>query len=152
MFAALAVKHGGTAETARASLRDLQTVFHRLPTSATSDDLSIWGFSERSLKFSEAQVHSFLGDRREAAQAVDQALTLYPPELVHGLANLRLIQAYGLIGDRDVSCGLDHAVAAVQGPPVTPARRRIVNQLIDALPEQARGLPATQELRALTAT
>jgi transcriptional regulator with XRE-family HTH domain len=139
-------------DAALAVLHDLRAVFERLPGTATEDDLSIWGFSERALRFSEAHTFALAGRRREADRAIERALALYPPELVHGLANLRLIQAYNLIGDHDISQGLDHAMTSLQGLPITPARRQMTMQVIDGLPEKARTLPAAQELRALTAS
>ncbi|MEV5408975.1 helix-turn-helix transcriptional regulator [Thermopolyspora sp. NPDC052614] len=138
-------------DAAVAALHDLRDVFERLPGSATEDELSIWGFAERALRFSEAHTFALTGHKREAEQAIAQAFVLYPPELVHGLANLRLIQAYTLIRDHDVPQGLDHAMTSLQGPPITPARRQMTGQVINGLPEKARTLPAAQELRATLA-
>lgn len=152
VLATQATAGNGDGNAALAALRDLRDVFERLPGDATEDDLSIWGFSERALRFSEAHTLALAGHRREADQAITQAFALYPPELVHGLANLRLIQAYTLVSDRDVSQGLDHAMTSLQGPPITPARRQMTRQVINALPEKARTLPTAQELHALTAS
>lgn len=150
VLASRAASQDGDPEAERSTLRDLHVVFDRLPSDTTGDQLFIWGFSEQALAFSQAQVRTFLNDKREAARAMDHALALYPPELVHGLANLRLIHAYGLIQDRDVTEGMNLAVTATQGPPMPPARRRIVGQILDALPESAQDSPAAKELRSLT--
>ncbi|GGM82789.1 hypothetical protein GCM10010106_31880 [Thermopolyspora flexuosa] len=139
----------GDKDAAVDALHNLHDVFERLPASATEDEVSIWGFAERALRFSEAHTFALTGRRREAEQAISQAFALYPPELVHGLANLRLIQAYTLVRQNDIPQGLDHAMATVQDVPITPARRRITGQVINALPEKARSLPAARELHAL---
>jgi Predicted transcriptional regulators len=150
VLAVQAAAGNGDGEAALAALHDLRDVFERLPGSATEDELTIWGFSERALRFSEAHTFALVGRKQEADQAITQAFALYPPELVHGLANLRLIEAHNLISDHDIPQGLDHAMTSLQGAPITPARRQMTRQIINALPEKARALPAAQELCALT--
>lgn len=150
MLAAQSAEWGGDGAAARTALDDLRTTWDRLPDRATADELTYWGFTERALRFTEAEVFALLGDTREAVRAADRAYALYSPALVHGIANLRLIRAHSLIREREVSEGLDHALTGVQGPPITPYRRRIIGHVIEALPERARTLPAARELRALT--
>ncbi|MEV8633592.1 hypothetical protein AB0395_18220 [Streptosporangium sp. NPDC051023] len=151
VLAAQSATQHGDGETARTALRDLRAVWDRLPDRDTKDELTYWGFSERAMRFTEAEVFALLGETREARQAAERASALYSPALVHGLANLRLIQSYSLIRERDVSDGLDHALASIQGPPITPYRRLLVGHVIEALPERARALPAARELSALVA-
>ena len=150
MLAAQAAAGKGDGNATLAALHILRDVFERLPGGATDDELSIWGFSERALRFSEAHTLALIGHRREADRAMDQAFVLYPPELVHGLADLRLIQAYTLVGDHDISQGLDHAMAACR------ARRSLPRAVDDRTSHQRPGegaRPASvQELRALTAS
>ncbi|MEV7006382.1 helix-turn-helix transcriptional regulator [Streptosporangium sp. NPDC051022] len=151
VLAARSAEEGDAGEAARTALRDLREVWDRLPDRDTKDEFTYWGFSERAMRFTEAEVFALLGDSREAMRAADQAYALYSPALVHGRANLRLIQSYSLVRERDVSDGLDHALTSVQGLPVTPYRRLIVGRVVEALPERARTLPAARELRALVA-
>ncbi len=139
------------ADAARSALNDLFGVFERLPHSVTSDRLSDQGFSEGMLRFGEAYVHTLNGDTADANRAIEAALPFYPPKRVYGIANLRSMQALNLVHDRDVTQGLNHALTNGAGLPYTQARRLISGQILKALPEKARALPAAQELRALTA-
>ncbi|GAA3088442.1 hypothetical protein [Streptosporangium carneum] len=152
VLAAQSAAVGGGGEDARTALRDLREVWDRLPDRDTKDEFTYWGFSERAMRFTEAEVFALLGDSREATRAAERAYVLYSPALVHGRANLRLIQAYSLVRERDVSDGLGHALTSVQGLPITPYRRLIVGRVIEALPERAHTLAAARELSALAAS
>jgi hypothetical protein len=66
------------------------------------------------------------------------------------MANLQYMQSLSLVRDGDVEEGLNHALTSAQGLPVNAARRHIAGQILKALPEKARTLPAAQQLRTIT--
>ena len=143
----------GDAAGARAALHHLSGVFDGLPREVTADRHAIgFSFTEEYVRWDSAYVAALVGDRREASRVLDETLATYPAELVHGVANLQFMQALSLIRDHDVDEGLEHALASAPELPVNAARRRISGQMIKALPESARALPAAQELRIRTAT
>ncbi|GHH63471.1 hypothetical protein GCM10017673_04380 [Streptosporangium violaceochromogenes] len=149
---AFALAAQGDADGARDALRRTGDVFERLPTDVTDDPHLMWGFPETDLVFGAAYVASLIGDKQEAQQAVDRALTLYPRERVYGIANLKLLETMNAVRHRDdISGALDYAVSTGRHVPATAARRRITGQIVRALPEEARALPVARDLRFLTA-
>ncbi|RCG29864.1 XRE family transcriptional regulator [Sphaerisporangium album] len=142
----------GQAEQARDALGALEHTFERLPPAVTRDRISVWGQSLDTVQFAEAYVLIKLGDTEQAMPLVEQALAACPREKVGGRANVRLLQAWTLVQDRDVNEGLGHALDIVSPLPVTAARRRLADEILDSLPEKAAALPAARDLRALTAS
>ncbi len=129
-------------------MHELSEVFENLPSSVTSDPAT-FGWSEARFRWNEAYVYTLLGDAR-ARKAVDDALALYPPGTLGPVANLKMIDAMGMITSREVDTGLDRTLATLQELPLSPARRRMTGQILRTLPAQAQALPAARELRALT--
>ncbi|MEV5411509.1 helix-turn-helix transcriptional regulator [Thermopolyspora sp. NPDC052614] len=149
---AFALAAQGDRTGARDAVRNLSEVFDRLPRTVTTNRHSIgFSFPEEAAHWAAAHVSALVDDRRKSSRVLDETLATYPPELVHGVANLQYLQALSLIRDRDISGGLEHALTSAPGLPVNAARRRITSEMIKALPEKARALPAAQDLRALTA-
>ncbi|MGI5207301.1 XRE family transcriptional regulator [Spirillospora sp. CA-108201] len=147
--ASVAAEHGDQA-TARKTMNDLSKVFESLPESVTGDPAT-FGWSEARFRWNEAYVFTLMGDAR-ARQAVDDARGLYPAGTLGPIANLKVIDAMGAVHGGEVGAGLDQTLTTLQDLPVSPARRRMTGQILRALPERARALPAARELRALTAT
>ncbi|MEU8343433.1 XRE family transcriptional regulator [Spirillospora sp. NPDC048832] len=145
--ASLAAEHGDKA-TARRTMHELSEVFEKLPNSVTSDPAT-FGWSEARFRWNEAYVYTLLGDTR-AKKAVDDALALYPPGTLGPVANLKVIDAMGMITSREVDTGLDRTLATLHELPLSPARRRMTGQILRTLPAEAQALPAARELRALT--
>lgn len=138
----------GDAETTRIALGDLSQVYEVIPD--VCQESPLWSFSERRMHWSQAYPSALVGDTARASNAVEQALALCPADFHGDIADLRLIHALGLAHDRDVTTSLDIATAAAEGWHFSASRRRILGQIIDALPREARTLPAARELRALT--
>lgn len=132
-------------------LNDFRGVYERLPALVTSDHISVWGMPPEGVQYAEAFVLTMLGDGKAAMPILAQALAACPREKAGGRANIGLLQAWGLVQDRDVTEGLGHALDITASLPVTAARRKIVREIVTALPEGARSLPAARELHALTA-
>ncbi|MFI0418568.1 hypothetical protein [Spongiactinospora sp. 9N601] len=150
-LASLAAKRAGDPAEARQALNDLFDLFERLPDQVLREQMTYQGFPESKLRFSEAWVRSLIGDNTASYRAADAAIAAFPSQRVYAIANCRSMQALTLVRDGHITEGLDHALSTAPGLPVTPARRLITGHILDALPAQARKLPAAQELRALTA-
>jgi len=137
----------GDRTTAHREMAVLNDVFERLPEGITSDP-STFGWGPSRLRWNEAYVYTLTGDDRGMA-AVDEAIALYPPGTLGPVANLHMIRAMGLLRDREIDAALDTSVTTLQRLPISPARRHMTNQILQALPDKARELPSARELRAL---
>jgi hypothetical protein len=140
----------GDKEQARIARRDVERVFDRLPDSVTDDHATpLWGYPERNLRWLTACSAAFNADTRQSAQATEQAFALFPADFHGDMANLKLVHALNQIHDREIDDGLATCLSVTRAWPISAARRRIITQTIDALPEKARDLPAARDLRAL---
>ncbi|MBA9002249.1 XRE family transcriptional regulator [Thermomonospora cellulosilytica] len=113
------------------------------------EEVTEQGGGQRYLHLNEAYVHTLTHDRRAGA-ALSRALDLSRPGTV-GRKELDLIQAMGLVREREINAGLQHALTTVQGGPLPASGFHIVGHILHDLPPSARTLPAARELRALTA-
>lgn len=77
---------------------------------------------------------------------------LRPADFPGIAASLQLFHSLALVANRDINEGLDLAMSAVHVWPVSEIRRHIITQLLTALPEDARDLPAARKLHNLTTT
>ncbi|WP_271218104.1 helix-turn-helix domain-containing protein [Streptosporangium carneum] len=139
----------GQTDLAHRALHDLREAHERLPSAVTDDHISVWGMPTASIQYAEAFVLIKLGDTTTAMPMLEQALATSPPEKVGGKANIGLLQAWGLVRDRDMAEGLSHALDVTTPLPVTAARRRIASELLASLPQQAKALPAAREFHEL---
>lgn len=137
----------GDTETTRTALGDLDRVYEVIPNGRQESPL--WSFPERRMHWSRAYPSALIGDTAQVSNAIERALSLCPVDFHGDIADLKLIQALGLAHDGDVSTSLDIATTVAEGCYFTASRRRILGQIVDALPEKARALPAARELRAL---
>ncbi|MDL4775382.1 MULTISPECIES: XRE family transcriptional regulator [Thermomonosporaceae] len=140
----------GDAGRAHESLGALKRAFDRLPDAP--DDQSVLAYRESQLRWAESYVHTRAGDRR-AATTLTQAGALYPSDALGPVVNLSLMRAILMIKAREIDSGLETALAPLRSRPVTVAggTSQLVRQILRALPDQARALPAARELQALTA-
>ncbi len=142
----------GNATEALTAIDNLNDLFERLPANVTTDHISTFGVPEELLWFTRSYVYAHLGDSRQACAAADRALALCPPEKKGGRANMNLLQSLALVRDHDIRDGLNHALASVDGVPMTSSRRHILDRIIQSLPEQVHAQPAAHHLRALKST
>lgn len=114
--------------------------------------LSALGFAESHLRWGAAYVYTRTGDD-QAEAALEQAQALFPSGAVSQVANLSLMRARRLIATREIGEGLGHALTALQERSGTMSARArlLVGEVVGALPDEARALPAARELHALTA-
>lgn len=139
----------GRADLARKTIGDLKDVYAGLPATVTGDHVSAWGKPLEDIQWVEAWTLTKIGDPDAAAPLLEQAIAASPQEKAGGRANIVLVRMWGLIQNGEIAEGLDRALQATHSLPVTPARRRIVGEVLAALPEKARALPAARELREL---
>jgi hypothetical protein len=133
---------------AHGSLDKLKRTFDELPNG--SSEPTVLDFQESQLRWNEAYVRTTLGDKGALA-AVEDAHALYPPTARAPIANLFLMRAIDMINDGEVRQGLDLAVTSLNGRPrPVMATRQLIGQILSAIPDAARTLPAGRELRALT--
>ncbi|QXJ21633.1 XRE family transcriptional regulator [Actinomadura graeca] len=146
--AAVAASRGDD-KSAIASIRRINETFERL--SRPTDEQSVLSYRESQLRWAESFVFTRLGDRR-AESVLAQALALYPVDAQGPITNLKLMQAAALVREGDADSGLRHAVTIIQHRPdaVTAGTRLLARQILRALPDRGRTLPAARELRALT--
>jgi hypothetical protein len=151
--ARLAVKRGDV-PSAHAALTDYTRVFERLPAQDTMGRLLPMMASEFGAHFASASIWAGTGDTTQAHKALDQAtafLQATRPDAQGDLSNVGLIRAMALVQDREIDQGLDQAISIVRGKSLSATRRYMTGQVLSALPDKARPLPAARELQALTA-
>ncbi len=137
---------------ARAAMHDFISTMEHLPAGATAPDAAVSlfesGLGETFLGWHEAYVRTLIRDG-QADPVAERALAGYPAETPGPVALLQLMRAVNLVRSRDIGEGLAHAVASVETGVMTTARRHIIGQILEALPEQERGQDAARHLRAL---
>jgi transcriptional regulator with XRE-family HTH domain len=152
---AQALAHLGRHSEARDALDDLVGVFALLPEAATRDRVSQWGWSEARLRHVQSDVHSRAGRLREAFEAQDAALALYPAAAYQGPAQVELHRALCLITAGDPSEGARHAIGVLQALPVGHHRdalvRRTAEFALAAIPGDALTLPDVRQARHMLA-
>lgn len=143
----LAAKQGDHS-TARAALRAFLQTYEKLPEGRPYDDPAAFGLAEAYVRSQEALVYTMIGDA-QATAAIERAFAVFPSE-ASGMAILNLTQAANLVRTGEIDEGVNHALTTLQAlPVVTPRGRLFAGSIIRILPDKARELPATQELRAL---
>jgi hypothetical protein len=144
---------GRTRETREAMTRVYQTV-DRLPAAITSDTQSMYGWSEYRLRHGESFVYTYLADSARAEAAQDRALTLYPPSMFRGRAQVQLHQAMRLVRTGDLNTGIGHARQAVHDLSDTQriqAILEVARSVVRAVPDTEQHRPDVAELRELSA-
>ncbi|WP_242614592.1 helix-turn-helix domain-containing protein [Actinomadura roseirufa] len=138
----------GDTRQAHESLNALKRSFDGLPDEPSGQ--SVLAFRESQLRWAESYVHTQMGNKR-AEDTVTRALALYPRAAQTPITNLSLMRATVLVKQRDIDSGLSHAITAYEGQRNRPRGVRLLaGQVLQALPERARNLPAARELRTLT--
>ena len=99
----------GNGPAAVEQLRRCTEVFQRLPDSVTKDASTVNRWSEDRLRYVEAWVHAFLGNRASLDQATGKTLALLSPSDRRVRTQVRLLQACGHIRAGDTTEGIRHA-------------------------------------------
>jgi tetratricopeptide (TPR) repeat protein len=152
---AQALAHLGRHREARGALDDLADMFTLLPDATTRDRVSQWGWSEARLRHVQSDVHSRAGRLREASEAQDAALALYPPAAYQGPAQVELHRALCLITAGDPAEGARHAIGVLQALPAGHHHdalvRRTAEFTLAAVPGDALALPDVRQARHMLA-
>lgn len=112
---------------------------------------TVLAYRESQFGWAESYVLTRTG-RSRAVAALDQAIAAYPSGSLAPIKNLSLMRAEALVRSREIDAGLQEAITVLQEHPDFSAAGTgtLARHVLTALPEQARALPAAQELRALT--
>ncbi|TDD79667.1 hypothetical protein [Actinomadura rubrisoli] len=138
----------GDQDSSIATIHEVETLFERLPSTGDRQ----WG--EERLRFNQSRTYSLVGDVRRASEAQAAAHGLHRPN-TYATVQIALHEAL-LCARRDPEEALAQGLQIVTE---LPQERRIARvqsaarQVVTALPDKARELPAARELQALiTAT
>jgi hypothetical protein len=145
----------GRFDEAEQALTDLTRVFERMPSHATADRTSVWGWSEQRLHHVASYVHTHAGDLNRAQEAQDSAVALYPADSFLARAQIELHRAGGLIRTGDTDTGAQHMMQVMEGLPSphrndAMLRRTAFNSLNLASSKEARR-PAVRDAYAMLA-
>jgi transcriptional regulator with XRE-family HTH domain/tetratricopeptide (TPR) repeat protein len=115
---------------------------------------SVFGFAPRRLLFAEGRLHTELGEYDLAWQTHQQALRLYPEEVVDDRAMIYLDRAVGLVHSGHPVDGAELVITTVLSIP-EPHRGRLVlraaRTVLDAVPFRAQRSPAVHACHRLLA-
>ena len=135
------------------ALHDVESAYERLPDAATSDT-STFGWSQVRLHHTASFVHTRLGNLPGASQAQDQALALYPASLPRHRALIQLHRADCVIRTGNVTDGIGHATAVIEGLPETDRTMMVLDvatSVLDGVPAGERNRTVVREYEALLA-
>jgi hypothetical protein len=144
----------GRTDEALAALTPLRAAFDALPDSLTSNVDSVFGWPEIRLRHTISYVHALAGRSRQAHQAHDDALAIYPAARLRSRAQIQLHRAHTMVAYGDLATGVDHAVRTVEAVP--PAQRgrlvfALADRVVDAVPARESARADVRSLRELVA-
>jgi hypothetical protein len=119
MYAGLAQTFAvvGGRDQAITALRKVEALTDQMPSQSAGVEDSMFGWPEVRLRHTESFVYSWLGDTSRAYKAQDQALRLYPSNLIRERAAMLFHRAACMIQDRDIAGGLRYANDVLDGLP-----------------------------------
>ncbi|QXJ25216.1 helix-turn-helix transcriptional regulator [Actinomadura graeca] len=134
----------GDLRAATAAIRDVETLFPKLPTTGRQ-----WG--EDRLRYVQSQIYAWAGDAKRAGEAQDAARPLFRSGQ-HQTVQLKL-HVPVIHARNDPEQALAQALGIIDALPEERRVARIrsnARRVISVLPEKARTLPAARDLQALT--
>ncbi|HEU5161178.1 MAG TPA: helix-turn-helix transcriptional regulator [Streptosporangiaceae bacterium] len=143
----------GRATEAVAVLRQVESMYERLPDSVTTDTSS-FGWPPQDLHHTASFVHTRLGNLPEATRAQDHALELYPAPLFLERAKIELHRADCLVRAGDVTDGIGHATAVLDRIPEdrrTVVLRDVAVAVIESVPVSERDRAPVRDYQELLA-
>jgi len=139
------------ADPAREALADLVRMFDRLPDDITRERTSMFAWSEHRLHHVESYVYTQLGDTRAAYNAQDAAFARYPATDYHlGRAQVELHRGACLVTDGHIGEGMRYATDVLDAVPEghrSVFLQGVAHDVLSAVPDDARTLPAVREYR-----
>ncbi|MDH6142859.1 tetratricopeptide (TPR) repeat protein [Kitasatospora sp. GP30] len=143
---ARALARRGSADEARAAIRQAQDLFERCRHGQVDD---AWAFPERRLYLYLSGTYTYLGAAAQARAAQQQALRLYPGQAGIDPALLRLEEAICLAQERSLAeaCELaSHTYLQVPAAHRTDILGSRANDVIEMVPQQFRSVRVVREL------
>lgn len=134
---------------AEQGVREMETVFAALPPASPLERMSPRAWPETGLRHTQSWVFTHTG-HRDAAQAQDAALSLYPPQMLRQISQIRLLQATALVRTGDITDGIAHArttLAALPPDQHTLGIQQGAYRVLSAVPETEARRPAVIEYR-----
>lgn len=110
---AQALSQLGRRDEAAKALQEVLDLFSLLPASAGSCSDSQWNWGEQRLHHVTSHVHAHAGRLKEAGQAQDAALAVYPRGNFQGRSQIELHRAAALIRG-DIGAGADHLLSTLE--------------------------------------
>ncbi len=153
MYAGLAqtLAIAGRGDEAISALRQVEAITHRLPTTVINAEDSMFGWPEVRLRHTESFVYSWLGDTNRAYVAQENALRLYPENLIRERAAMLFHRAACMIHDGDLCGGVRYADDVLDRLPIehhTELVYAMGRAAINVVPQQERSRRDVTELRA----
>jgi transcriptional regulator with XRE-family HTH domain/tetratricopeptide (TPR) repeat protein len=142
----------GRSAEAVETLREVESIFDRLPGSITADTTSTAGWSLQRLHHAASFVHTRLGNLPEATQAQDDALEQYPESMLLDRAKIQLHRADCLVRAGDVTGGIGHATAVLESIPGTlrsVVLLDVATAVLDVVPADERDHPPVRDYQDL---
>ncbi|WP_131736222.1 helix-turn-helix transcriptional regulator [Actinomadura roseirufa] len=151
---AFAAAEQGDVRQVPVALAELKRTVDRLPEPRGLLARTPLDFREPQLHWTDSYAHSRIGAKKAEA-TITRAHAAYPATSFVPRANLSVMRAAVLVKERDVDSGLNEAVTTLRSQFEAevgniPWARRLGRNVLDALPEKARALPAARELHALS--
>lgn len=139
----------GRVDEAMATLRDLEEMTALLPSPVQEDELSMHGWPEFRLRYTESWVYTLSEMRSSAVSAQDRALSLYPRSLAKERAQMEMHRAGCLVALESIDEGIQYAQQSLDALPApfhnellyTTARQFVVS----SVPERERHRPDVRD-------
>jgi hypothetical protein len=142
----------GAHKEATAELTVCEEIFGCLPASVTGEVRSVAGWAEDRLRYTEAWVHAYAGERGRLDTAVDRAARVLPSDDARVRVQLDLLRAAGHVRAGDTTAGVQHAHTAYETQPDehrTVMVTSLARQVAEAVPARDRDLPVVTGYREL---
>jgi hypothetical protein len=147
---ALALAQVGDVAASESALSNASQSFDRLDSSQQAE--SVFGFSKRRLLFYRSRTISLYGQLDRAWEAQEQALALYPREVVGDPTIIRLDRAAALIRSGDIKSGSELASHTLLSMPTRHRTKMFLDcaaAVVDAIDRSDESVPSVRELRDL---
>ncbi|MFE7869461.1 multiprotein-bridging factor 1 family protein [Micromonospora humida] len=131
------------------TVEQLASLAERLPDEVVNDVESLWGWPEHRLRHTESWVYTHAGNYRQATQAQDRALELYPSSQKRLRTQLELHRAAALIREGHIPEGLRMAADLLDDLPADQHNelvRTLTKRVASSVPETEKGRSAYGEL------
>jgi transcriptional regulator with XRE-family HTH domain len=134
--------------SSRTEISRTQRLLDRLPVAVTSDQDSVFRWSEDRLRYTEAWVHAYSGDEMRTDTAADRAKILYPKGDCRTPAQIELLRALARSRSGDVTEAVRHSHAIVASLPSAHRTTMIGELARSVLPPLSSGAANRADVQA----